>query len=48
MIVADPLGTLDAGHHHYIFNGSELSSGTYFFCLEAEEQSAAVKVLLVK
>jgi hypothetical protein len=47
-VMAEVLGALSAGRHCYKFNGSGLSSGTYFFRLEAEPHSAVRKILLVK
>jgi hypothetical protein len=44
----EALGMLSAGNHRYIFNGSGLSSGTYFFRLEAKPHSAVRKISLVK
>lgn len=47
-VMADPLGMINAGHHRYVFNGSGLPSGSYFFHLRAEPHSAVRKMLLVK
>ena len=48
LIMTDALGMLNAGCHRYLFNGSDLPSGTYFFRLDAEQHSQVRKVLLVK
>ena len=39
---------LEAGYYSVIFDGSELSSGIYFYRFEAENFAATVKMLLLK
>jgi len=41
-------GTLEAGYHEVSFNGSELSSGVYFYSIETGEFRAVKKMLLMK
>jgi len=46
--MTDALGVMDAGSNRYLFNGSDLPSGTYFFRLDAESYSAVRPIVLVK
>jgi len=41
-------GWQDAGRHQVIFDASDLSSGIYFYRLQAEEFSAVQKMVLLK
>ncbi|MDP2363221.1 MAG: T9SS type A sorting domain-containing protein [Ignavibacteria bacterium] len=41
-------GALEAGYHEVNFNGSELSSGVYFYSIEAGEFRSVKKMMLIK
>ena len=48
LVRTDALGVMDAGSYRYLFNGSNLPSGAYFFRLHAEPHSEVRRILLVK
>jgi polyhydroxybutyrate depolymerase len=48
LVMSDALGIMDEGSHRYLFNGSDLPSGTYFLHLDAEPHSAVRPMVLVK
>ncbi len=41
-------GNVDAGYHQIEFNGSELSSGLYFYRIETDGFTDVKKMILVK
>ena len=48
-IIAEPVkGFMDAGKHYFSFDGSSLSSGIYFYRLQAGNFTDIKRMLLVK
>jgi len=41
-------GKLDKGNHNFDFNGSDLTSGVYFYKLESESGSIMKKMIMLK
>jgi flagellar hook assembly protein FlgD len=47
-VMTKPLGTIEAGSHRYLLDGSGLSNGAYVLRLETYSQSVVERILLLK